>query len=556
LLTALREFVLVGDQACRGADDLPQIDDPRFGICANGKPRTLRRTWLDTFDWRLFRAGLTLELVADRGRSELVLTGRDGDLVAAEAATTSAPGDDQVAARPIRWPARIDQLPVGPLREHLAPVVGVRALLPVTRATSKLTELRAVNTDEKTIAILIVDRMSVSPPPQARPLQARPPQARAPQAQGRHARSHPAQPYGRLAILPLRGYQTQAAKLADVLERSPGVAPAVNSPFAAAVAAAGRKPGDYTGKIDVELSATMPVALALATVLGRLFDTVEANLAGTISDIDTEFLHDLRVAVRRTRSVLKTAKSVLPASLIGRYRPEFKWLGDLTTPTRDLDVYLLSYPSMAGALSAATEPELEPFRGYLERQRAGAYRQLARGLRSARFTSLKEKWRHDLEQIAAAPGRRPLTGTFAARRIAKSHDVVLATGAAIDRTSPPEALHDLRKRCKELRYLLEVFASLHDPADQWRAVNELKVLQDCLGQFQDTDVQITELRGFAAQMMDDRSAPAETLLAMGEIAAGLAAKQAKARAEFAGRFADFASTRGRARIGALTKAAS
>jgi CHAD domain-containing protein len=529
LLSALREFVLVGE-AQEPGNNLPQIDDPRFGIATTSKSRTVRRTWLDTFDWRLFRAGLTLELLASRGTAELVLTGRDGERVATEPTSTGN------GSRPIRWPSRIDKLPAGPLRERLAPVVGVRALLPVTKATSVLTEWRAVNTDEKTIAVLAVDRMSVTPPGQPQ--------------------QHQVQPHSRVVVIPLRGYQAQASKLADLLEQAPGVTPAVQSPFEAALADAGRKPGAYTGKIDVRLAGTMPAALALATVLGSLFDTVEANVAGTIADIDTEFLHDLRVAVRRTRSVLNTAKAVLPASVVGRYRAEFKWLGDLTTPTRDLDVYLLEYPSMATRLVAATEPELKPFGQYLERQRASAYRQLARGLRSARFTSLASQWRHDLDQIAAASPRRPLTAPFAARRIARAHRLVLDSGAAIAATSPPQALHDLRKLCKELRYLLEVFASLHDPAQQWRAVNELKALQDCLGEFQDTDVQIAELRMFATAMMDDHSAPATTLLAMGEIAASLAARQAKARAEFAGRFADFASPSGRARIAALTKAAA
>jgi len=164
-------------------------------------------------------------------------------------------------------------------------------------------------------------------------------------------------------------------------------------------------------------------------------------------------------------------------------------------------------------------------------------------------------WRHDLDQVASAPGRRPATGPFAASKISQAHRLVLSNGAVIGPASPPQALHDLRKRCKELRYLLEVFASLHDPAEQWRAVSELKALQDCLGAYQDADVQLTELRAFAAAMMADRSAPAQTLLAMGEIAADLAVRQAKARAEFAGRFAGFASPRGRARISALTKAA-
>ena len=37
-----------------------------------------------------------------------------------------------------------------------------------------------------------------------------------------------------------------------------------------------------------------------------------ANWDGTVADIDPEFLHDLRVAVRRTRVVLANAARVLP----------------------------------------------------------------------------------------------------------------------------------------------------------------------------------------------------------------------------------------------------
>ena len=104
--------------------------------------------------------------------------------------------------------------------------------------------------------------------------------------------------------------------------------------------------------------------------------------------------------------------------------------------------------------------------------------------------------------------------------------------------------------------MLEIFASLQAPGVQWRAVQELKGLQDCLGEFQDTDVQRGELRAFAVQMMDERRAPAQTLLAMGEIAAGLARRQRRARAEFAGLFTDFASPAGQARIAALTRLAA
>jgi len=513
--------VLSGDALAAG-DSLPRLDDPRLDFAIGGSSRTVRRTWFDTFDWRLFRAGLTLELVAERGGGEFVLTGRDGDTAAA------APAGGQGEAR-IRFPCLVEALPLGQLREHLAPVTGVRALLPIVKATSSLREYRALNADEKTVAVVTVERMTVTQP--------------------RHRDAG-----ARLTVRPLRGYDAQAAKLADSLSDAPGVEPAATTAFESALKAVDRKPGDYTGKIDVRLTAEMPAAFAVAAILDALFDTVEVNLPGTIRDIDTEFLHDLRVAVRRTRSVLKLAGSVLPDATVSRYAPEFKWLGDLTTPTRDGDVYLLSYPAMAAQLVAATPDELAPFHDYLAQQRAAAFGQLARGLRGKRFAELVGNWRLDLDKISAAPRPRPPAGAFAARRITTAHQKVLRRGAMIGPDSPSEALHDLRKRCKELRYLLEVFASLHDPSQQWHAIREMKALQDCLGEYQDTQVQHAGLHEFAARMMGERRAPAATLLAMGEIAAKLAERANAARREFAGRFAEFASPRGQARIAALTKA--
>ena len=103
LLQAVRdvvEFVLARpDDARAQGDGFPKISDSRFSVVTTGQPRTLRRTWLDTFDWRLFRAGLSLEYTAARGTSELVLTARDGELIAEESVSA--------AGRRPRWPARI-----------------------------------------------------------------------------------------------------------------------------------------------------------------------------------------------------------------------------------------------------------------------------------------------------------------------------------------------------------------------------------------------------------------------------------------------------------------
>jgi CHAD domain-containing protein len=519
-----REFLL--DDAEARLDELVAAATGRRGTISwvNGSGvRTCRRTWLDTFDWRLYRAGLALEQTTGRDGVHLTLTGRDGELLAAE---RIADGDGTP-----RWPGKLDALPPGPLRERLEPVVGVRALLPVARATSRMTEQRAVNADDKTIAKLGVDRMSVTFP-----------------ARG------VASP--RLTLSPVRGYQAQADRLGAALAAVPGISAGSGSGLDAALTAAGQRPSGPAPKAGhVELRPDMPAGRAMASILDALLDVIELNVPGTVRDIDTEFLHDLRVAVRWTRSALKLAGDVLPAGLAGKFAPEFRWLGDLTTPARDLDVYELGFPAMTAGLVAATDDDLEPFRDYLDRARELAHRDLVRGLRSARFRRLATQWRAELA-AAARVRKGPSVAQLADERITAANRKVLRTGHRITSAAPAESLHALRKRCKELRYLIEMFGSLHDPAARWQAVRELKALQDCLGEFQDAQVQREEIGVFAAQMLAARSAPAPTLLAMGEIAAGLARRQLRARREFDGRFASFAGAASQARLSVLARAAA
>src|SRR5262249_59134919 len=76
---------------------------PRFSVEPARRTRRQRRTWLDTFDWRLHRAGLTLECVTGRGPAELVPSGLAG------------PGAPAPAHGP-RTPAPGHARPTGPAR--------------------------------------------------------------------------------------------------------------------------------------------------------------------------------------------------------------------------------------------------------------------------------------------------------------------------------------------------------------------------------------------------------------------------------------------------------
>jgi CHAD domain-containing protein len=153
---------------------------------------------------------------------------------------------------------------------------------------------------------------------------------------------------------------------------------------------------------------------------------------------------------------------------------------------------------------------------------------------------------------AAGHASGPRAAELATDRTRRAHTRVLRLGSAITASSPAESLHTLRKRCKELRYVLEFFTSLHDPLLYAAVLADLKRLQDCLGEFQDSEVQSAEIQSVAAAMLARQAAPASTLLAMGELAAQLGTRQRAARAEFADRFARFAGGAGRDRMAALT----
>jgi CHAD domain-containing protein len=530
---------------------------PGGGSAPGGSQRT---TWLDTFDWRLHKAGLTLEYVPGRAGGELRLSAASAGVGPATAENTVAGNtvpENTVAETTTQlvtgWqasrPHLVADLAGGPVSARIAGLVAPRALIPVVTTSTATDSCRLLNSDGKIVARLLVGRPSLVNSPGHQGLLPLPP---------------------RLAVAAVRGYPGQARRAARLIAAVPGIKPGDTPPFADALRAIGRRRGDYSNKVDADITATMSVSAAGAAVLLRLLDTIDANVGGVLKDIDTEFLHDLRVSVRRTRSALKLfgdAVDGLTTAELKFFAAEFKWVGDLTTPTRDLDVHLLDFEDTARGLAAAKPDDLEPFRAYLKQRRNREFRALARGLRSARFTALSQEWRAKLNEIKQgntatrvtrtrsgqfykAPGT---TGLLAAERTRVAFARVARRGATITADTPAEALHDLRKRCKELRYALEFFAPLHDPAGYAKVVGDLKQLQNCLGEFQDTEVQIGEIRALATAMLAAREAPAVTLLAMGEVTAGLAARQRAARADFERRFAAFADVEGQRRMSALLR---
>jgi CHAD domain-containing protein len=475
-----------------------------------------QRTYFDTFDWRLHAAGSILveERAAD-GRARVCWR---------ELA------DDRLLGLSVgEIPRFVRDLASRELREQLEPLIEMRALLPVVQVSVVMQRVAVLNKQRKTVLRLVIEEGVAATPGQAA-----------------GQRLSPA-----LRLEPVRGYRRPLLQARSILEEKLHLEPA-ECLLEDALRRVGRQAQDYSGKLKVALESGQPTGAALRSILLHLLETMECNLEGTRADLDSEFLHDFRVAVRRTRSVFSQIKGVLPPQVLQRFRAEFKWLGRITGPTRDLDVYLLKLPAYRQSLPAGLQTELDPLQAYLEKHQREEQRKLARQLGSTRFRRLIREWRQFLEDDCAAtcwPAKasRPIA-QVADRQIWKTYCEVLREGDAISEDSPASALHELRITCKKLRYLIEFFQSLYPAGRIRKQIKALKSLQDNLGDFHDLEVQAEAMKGFGhAMQREEHDLPGETFMAMGALIENLARRQVAERQNFAERFALFARPANRKR---------
>ncbi len=464
-------------------------------------------TVLDTVDRRVRAAGADLELQVVRSGARLVLRQHGGRAPLAA---------DVGKAR--RY--AIDDLPAGPLRDHLAPIVEMRALLPLAQVRVDAQALRVLNGDDKTVVRLtLATRAALDIGGEPVPLTPR------------------------VDVTGVLGYPRPHARVVAVLAREAGLVDSPASLADEAIAALGGDPEGMRTKVRVELRPDDRTDGAAVAVLTDLAGIAEANLPGTLDDVDTEFLHDLRVAVRRSRSVLRELKGAFPAEALAVQRDRLRWIQAITGPTRDLDVQLLDWGHLVSGVPSDRLRALEPVRKLLVRHRTAAFRALKRELRGTDFREAWDSYRAFLGDLGPAkerPDAKVAIADVAGRRIRKVHRRMVAMGSAVGDASPASDLHELRKRGKELRYLLELFGGLWSTDVIKPLVRSLKGLQDVLGIHQDREVQADHLRGLASELAGVAGGP-EALLSLGVLVERLESGQHEARQQFGARFAAFAS---------------
>ena len=252
------------------------------------------------------------------------------------------------------------------------------------------------------------------------------------------------------------------------------------------------RPEPYSLKLRLEFAPETHARTVVLEIFNNLLSIARWNEEGIIKDIDTEFLHDYRVSLRKLRSVTGQLKGVFPETLTNIWKKKIAEICRRTNALRDYDVYILSRKRLEGMLPEELRAGLDTFFEGLKTERQIEARRVADFLRSEIYkqqvTSLQAAWGSACSTEPAANSARPIR-EVAAERILKRFGRIRKASKSITTETPDTLIHSMRIDCKKMRYLLECFGHLF-PADSVEPLTrQLAKLQNVLGRFNDTSLQ-------------------------------------------------------------------
>ena len=252
------------------------------------------------------------------------------------------------------------------------------------------------------------------------------------------------------------------------------------------------RPAPYSLKLRLTFAPETHARTVLLEIFSSLLSIARWNEEGIIKDIDTEFLHDYRVSLRKLRSVTGQMKGVFPEHLTEAWKNQIGDLCRRTNALRDFDVYLLSRRRLENMLPEELRGGLESFFNALRTEREVEAAQVADFLSSASYknqiATLQDAWASSHSIEPSPNSARPIL-EVAGQRIYKRFRRIRKTSKSITSETPDSMIHSIRIDCKKMRYLLECFGQLFAPDSVDLLASGLSKLQNRLGRYNDTSLQ-------------------------------------------------------------------
>jgi inorganic triphosphatase YgiF len=249
----------------------------------------------------------------------------------------------------------------------------------------------------------------------------------------------------------------------------------------------------------------------IGMLLGSCQHHLLANQAVAELGADPEGVHQMRVALRRMRTISTLLQQQLDLSSLEVFNSEAKWLGKLLGAARDWDVFVAD-TLMAPSDALKRDVDFDTLRQAAEPHRTAAYTSLREAFASPRYNRFQlsmrrwiqaRSWRNELRNRSLAALVEPAS-TFAGRVLTQLHRKALKKGRHF-RHLQPEALHQVRIAIKKLRYATEFFQALQGASSEVKGfLGCITALQDALGRDNDTST-TAPLLSMLAQEQQDQS---------------------------------------------------
>ncbi|HWN30110.1 MAG TPA: CHAD domain-containing protein [Burkholderiales bacterium] len=239
------------------------------------------------------------------------------------------------------------------------------------------------------------------------------------------------------------------------------------------------------------LAPSMNASDAFIAIVEGCVQHLQANETGMLKQGDPEYLHQMRVALRRMRSAFKVFSKILPEPVTIPLVEEIKWLGGVLGPARDWDVFY--YETLLPVMEVfAEDPALRALREdclKLREASRAAGRQAVDSSRYQRWLLLLGAFLIRRPWFNEKAGSAPLTATmpvaeFAQALLEKCYGRLIKLGRHLARLNERER-HRLRIAAKKLRYTADFFSGLYLRKRARRYLKALGGLQDILGLLND-----------------------------------------------------------------------